>query len=313
MPYRQMVWVVRRLAMGLLSCLMLTWCSLAPGQVAGPGLQPLPGTEPLTRTGDIAETLVAGVDRFLLHQIERSTAGRARHWNRDFRSEAAYNASVEPNRRRLAHILGVRDVRVPFDGPQDVITHWRPELLGGGEKYNIHSVRWPAFGDVTGEALLLEPSDHSVAFVVVIPAAGQLPEQLAGLLPGVPEESQVARRLAESGCRVIVPSLIDRTVEPRNGRAKLTNETVASLPGADSKIARQEQGKSTWDPLNASELAPNSADGLIPSLIAWAKSQPPGNAAIVSVLMGTHKAAGDAGFWKAIVRTDSASFGQEIP
>jgi hypothetical protein len=38
--------------------------------------------------------------------------------------------------------------------------------------------------------------------------------------------------------------------------------------GADSKIARQEQGESTWDPLNASELAPNSANGLIPSLIA---------------------------------------------
>ena len=63
-------------------------------------------------------------------------------------------------------------------------------------------------------------------------------------------------------------------------------ETVASLPGADSKIARQEQGESTWDPLNASELAPNSANGLIPSLIAWAKSQPPGNVAIVSKTEG---------------------------
>src|SRR5208337_690379 len=43
--------------------------------------------------------------------------------------------------------------------------------------------------------------------------------------------------------------------------------------GADSKIARQERGESTSDPLNASELAPNSANGLMPSLIAWAKSQ----------------------------------------
>ena len=60
--------------------------------------------------------------------------------------------------------------------------------------------------------------------------------------------------------------------------------------GADSKIARQEQGESTWDPLNASELAPNSANGLIPSLIAWAKSQPPGNVAIVSefLVFGIH-------------------------
>ena len=56
--------------------------------------------------------------------------------------------------------------------------------------------------------------------------------------------------------------------------------------GADSKIARQEQGESTWDPLNASELAPNSANGLIPRLIAWAKSQSPGNIAIVSIIIG---------------------------
>ena len=59
--------------------------------------------------------------------------------------------------------------------------------------------------------------------VIVIPDADQTPEQLAGLVPGVPPESQVARRLAESGCRVFVPALIDRTVAPRNGRARLTN------------------------------------------------------------------------------------------
>ena len=56
--------------------------------------------------------------------------------------------------------------------------------------------------------------------------------------------------------------------------------------GAASKIARQEQGESTWDPPNAFELAPNSANSLIPSLIAWAKSQPPGNVAIVSTDTG---------------------------
>ena len=38
-----------------------------------------------------------------------------------------------------------------------------------------------------------------------------------------PPESQVARRLAENGYRVIVPALIDRTVAARNGRARLTN------------------------------------------------------------------------------------------
>ena len=34
--------------------------------------------------------------------------------------------------------------------------------------------------------------------------------------------------------------------------------------GADSKIARQEQGETTWDPLNASELAPQLGERLDP-------------------------------------------------
>ena len=38
---------------------------------------PLPGTKPLSMTGDIASELVAGVDRFLLKQIDDSTANRA--------------------------------------------------------------------------------------------------------------------------------------------------------------------------------------------------------------------------------------------
>ena len=35
-------------------------------------------------------------------------------------SHEAYNKSVEPNRKRLAHILGVRDARVVFEAPESV-------------------------------------------------------------------------------------------------------------------------------------------------------------------------------------------------
>ncbi len=72
----------------------------------------LPGTKPLTMTGDIASAMVAGIDRFLLKQIDESTANREAYWKRDFSSHAAYHASVEPNRKQLAHILGVRDQRI---------------------------------------------------------------------------------------------------------------------------------------------------------------------------------------------------------
>jgi hypothetical protein len=65
-------------------------------------------------------------------------------------------------------------------------------------------------------------------------------------------------------------------------RKTLENRDCSSVTGADLRIARQEQGGSTQDPLNDSELAPNSANGSIPSLIAWTVPKPPGNAATVS-------------------------------
>ena len=49
---------------------------------------------------------------------------------------------------------------------------------------------------------------------------------LVGLAPGVPKEGQFARRLAENGCRVLVPVLIDRKDDwsgnPKLGR--MTNQ-----------------------------------------------------------------------------------------
>jgi dienelactone hydrolase len=63
---------------------------------------------------------------------------------------------------------------------------------------------------VNGEGLLLRPKGEVKARVVALPDADQTPEMIAGLEPGVKPESQFARKLAESGCEVVVPMLIDR-------------------------------------------------------------------------------------------------------
>jgi dienelactone hydrolase len=63
--------------------------------------------------------------------------------------------------------------------------------------------------------LLLVPTGKKIADVIAIPDADQTPEQVVGLAAGVPAESQFARRLAESGCRVLVPTLIDRQMKRR--------------------------------------------------------------------------------------------------
>ncbi|MFH1267690.1 MAG: hypothetical protein ABIK89_18395, partial [Planctomycetota bacterium] len=180
-------------------------------QAAEPSPAVLPGTAALELEGDIASELVDGVDRFLLGEIEKSVERRAQFWNRDTSSTEKYNASIEPNRERLAHILGVRDARVPFDGLELLGTTARPPLVAAGDGYKVFAVRWPAFADVHGEGLLLVPDGREkVADIVAIPDADQTPEMIAGLAEGVAPDSQFARRLAESGCRVLVPVLVNR-------------------------------------------------------------------------------------------------------
>ena len=179
--------------------------------------------------GDIASYLVTGVDRFILRELEKSTERRRKHWSYDPSSPSAYSASVEPNRRRLAHIIGARDERIPFDGPELVATTEQPPLVGRGEGYDIYAVRWLAFGDVHGEGLLLVPAkDTQVADIVAIGDADQPPEMLAGLIKGVPVESQFPRRLAESGCRVLVPALVNRQMVKRTAPDKSRGATLTN-------------------------------------------------------------------------------------
>ncbi len=185
----------------------------------------LPGTQAFTPDGDMASLMVDGIDRFLLRELDKSVERRAAHWHRDFSSAEAYNKSIEPNRLRLAHILGVRDARVPFDAPELLATTDQPALVGKAAGYEIFAIRWPVLLDpqpdrrivsIHGEGLLLVPTGREpVADVVAIPHCDQTPEQIAGLTPGVAAESQYARLLAEAGCRVVVPVLIDREVDSK--------------------------------------------------------------------------------------------------
>ena len=218
----------------LCATLCSSWFTLSLAQDIKPG-EPLARTKPLTMEGDIAAQMVAGIDKFLLREIDLSVERRARHWKRDFSSPEAYNKSIEPNRQRLAKILGVVDERVKFDAPALVGTTKQSALVGKGENYEIFAVRWPAVRQVHGEGLLLVPKGEKVADIIAIPDADQTPEQICGLAEGVPPESQFARRLAENGCRVLVPTLISREMAKRAppgqpGRANLTNREYLYRP-----------------------------------------------------------------------------------
>lgn len=178
---------------------------------AAPGAESvLPNTKPLTTQGDLFAQMVAGIDRFLMGETERSVNGRPAHWKPDFSSRAAYEKSIEPNRRRFRQYLGAVDERVPFTALAFVSSSSSPAKVAETEAYSIHAVRWPVFEGVFGEGLLLEPKTPPLARVIAVPDADQTPEMIAGLAPGLAPESQFARRLAENGCQVLVPVLISR-------------------------------------------------------------------------------------------------------
>ncbi len=170
----------------------------------------LPGTEPLTMQGDIAAQMVDGIQRYLARQTATSMEKRGTLWNRDDSSPTAYESSVAPQRERFRTIIGLIDPRISFSAPQLEITLGGPPLVATRDGYKVSSVRWPVFDGVDGEGLLLEPAGPPLARVVALPDADWTPEMLVGLAPGVPPQAQFARRLAEQGCLVLIPSLINR-------------------------------------------------------------------------------------------------------
>ena len=83
-------------------------------------------------------------------------------------------------------------------------------MVGKGAGFRVYAVRWPVFDGVFAEGLLLQPDQPPLARVVALPDADWTPEMLVGLATRDRGRAQFARRLAENGCQVLVPTLIDR-------------------------------------------------------------------------------------------------------
>ncbi|HEY7331321.1 MAG TPA: hypothetical protein VH592_27045 [Gemmataceae bacterium] len=210
---------------------MHRWHLLLTGAVAVLALaplraEPLPETKPLTREGDLAAQMVEGIDKYLMSELAASVEKRKQYWKPDYSSLEAYRKSVQLNRERLKKILGIVDERV-LPVFMEYIGEGSPSpLVAETEKYKVYSVHWPVLPGVAGEGLLLEPKGKVERQAIALPDADWTPEMLVGLAPGVANEAQFARHLAENGCRVLVPVLIDRkdTWSGNSIRDRMTNQ-----------------------------------------------------------------------------------------
>lgn len=158
---------------------------------------PLPGTAPLVLENDPAIRMVDSIHAYLDRETNRARERRLKR-------------SSPPDREVFRKLIGAVDERVPATGLQiESLSPSRLEIARA-PGYKVYAVRWAVFDDVDAEGLLLEPNSPAKARVIAIPDAQFSPEMLAGLAPGVEPDSQFARRLAEAGCQVLIPLLVDR-------------------------------------------------------------------------------------------------------
>ena len=183
-----------------------------------------PGTKLLTWEGDLSVKMLDGAHQFIDAKIEQSVSGRSKLWRRDASSLANYEKSIEPNRERFIQYLGIENIgkqssnqnagldnKHPLVFMQKISVNNDTELIVETTKYKVYQVRWPVLDGIYGEGILVQPKSTPVANIIAIPDADQTPEQLMGLAPGIPFESQFARHFAESGFQVLIPVLTSRT------------------------------------------------------------------------------------------------------
>lgn len=168
----------------------------SPG--AGHAVKFLPHSLPLTTKEDMSVQMMEGIDQYLDQLLSISSQQQRGH-------------VVPADRDRLRRIIGLVDSPDSQGEMLYVSTTSIPSIVAENEYFMAHAVRWPVFGGIHGEGLLLQPKGVVTSRVVVLPDADETPEMLLGIAPGLPAGQHYARTLAENGCQVLIPTIIDRS------------------------------------------------------------------------------------------------------
>ena len=167
---------------------------------------PLPGTAPLEKHPDRSAAMRSGFRKYLLQRLATSKQRREQATIDDWKQWAPQQ------RTALRRMIGAVDRRVQPVTMELVGTVDQGAQLVEDDTLRVLRVRWPVVAGVFGEGLLLEPRGDVALNVLVLPDAGQSPEQLCGFL-AAEKSSAYPWWLARNGCRVLVMTLIDRSDE----------------------------------------------------------------------------------------------------
>jgi len=186
----------------------------------------LPGTTQLVwPESELPDRLMDGAHKFVERKIVDAAKNRHRFWPANNASAEAWQKAADENRAELRTIIGAVDKRLPpqieyFGNTAEEVTAY------SGVGFHVAQVRWPVLDGVWGEGLLVSPDKKAIASAIVVPDADQTPEQLLGMTDGIPDESQIARRLIANNVEVLIPTLVSRQkLETEDARLKRSDQT----------------------------------------------------------------------------------------
>ena len=191
------------------------------------------------RTDGYAEQLENHLRRWLTEDYPQRAE---RAWNRDYSSQEAYLASVEPNRRRWKNVLKPPKLEKTGDlqrRPYAPMAEWKAEWLT------------LPLGDLTAEAVLVIPlgatAEAPVPLVITQHGIGSSPERPFGILDDGDHYHHYAAELVEAGFAVLSPMNL-RSIERRNRIERLCRLADTSLPGIELVRVQRLLDEVTKDP-----------------------------------------------------------------
>ncbi len=167
----------------------------------------LPNTS-LLEKGDLGTKMVSDIGVWLDIKTKENHTLRNEQFLVNASKIAQDPKALEKKKQTLKSILGIIDSTNKTEDLELLETLNKPALIYENKQYKIFKIRWNVVEGLHGEGLLVEPKEKPTAQIIAIPPPDITPESFCGLTND--KTVSMGKILADLGCRVIVPTIIDR-------------------------------------------------------------------------------------------------------
>ncbi|MEM1444123.1 MAG: hypothetical protein AAGF67_17380, partial [Verrucomicrobiota bacterium] len=202
---------------------------------------PLPGTAPLEwPEEDFSNRLMQEAHEFIEEKIDDAS-----NFTPGLGSDTEERqARLQQKRTELSFRLGVVDerppVKVEFIDSSTVTLDGIPlgSRIAEGPGFEVHQIRWTVLPGFSAEGLYVTPTGANASptappAMVLLPDAGETPEDVVGLTGTLTGRQQMGLRFASSGFRIVIPTTLSRA--PFEG-----------FDGDDESISKTDQSNREW-------------------------------------------------------------------